>query len=369
MVDRAPRCAKDHGGETVTSSIDTNVDAVGSTLTKTELDAIGHRLSGAGVTVAGQLEATLITGGRSNLTFRLDDGRSRWVMRTPPRSGRTPSAHDVAREFRVTRALQDTPVPVARAVLLCEDESVIGGPFAIAEFVDGVSVQTSADLTALDDETIDQLAPTLVATLAALHRIDYRAIGLSDFGRPDAYAERQLRRWGTQWGTVGQPTWNAAAKLLVARLTADLPEQGQATIVHGDFRIDNTLLDLTGAPAVAAVVDWELCTIGDPTADLAMMCAYRNPAFDLIVGGESAWTSDLLPGSSALAASYEQASATTMANWPFHLALAHFKIAVIAAGIDYRFRRGSGTGPGFASAGEAVGPYLEAGLAALQDHR
>jgi aminoglycoside phosphotransferase (APT) family kinase protein len=324
------------------------------------------------VPLAGPLRAELIAGGRSNLTVRLTDGARSWVLRTPPRRGRTPSAHDVAREYRVTAALRASDVPVPPAVVLCEDEALIGGPFAISEYVAGRTLQTRDQLEALGAATVTALADTLVATLAALHAVDHVAVGLERFGRPDEYAARQLRRWSGQWDLVGTPELDGLAREVAAALSAAVPEQRATGIVHGDFRIDNTILDLAdpGAPRVAAVVDWELSTIGDPVADVAMMCAYRHPVFDLIVGSPGAWTSALLADAAGLAQGYERAGGVELADWDFHLALAYYKVGVIAAGIDHRRREGSGSGPGFDTAGESVGTYLDLAKDTLhQTHR
>ena len=148
-------------------------------------------------------------------------------------------------------------------------------------------------------------------------------------------------------------------------LTARVPAQRRVSVVHGDFRVDNCILAAQDLGLVVAVVDWELSTIGDPTADVAMMAAYRHPAFDLIVEAPSAWASARLPIPDALAAAYEAVAGHSLADWPFHLALAHYKVAVIAAGIAHRARRGSGGGAGFDTAAAAVAPYLEAALACL----
>ena len=336
-------------------------------LSVSELRAIAAVMHEHGIQFTGPLSADLIAGGRSNLTFRLTDGTSRWVLRTPPRAGRTPSAHDVAREYRVTAALRETDVPVPSALLLHEDPTLLGGPFAIAAYVDGRTLQTRSDLESMSQQSVDALASTLVETLAALHRVDYAAIGLEAFGRPDGYAARQLQRWSRQWKLVSDPGLTPLAGSLIARLQLAIPPQRSTSIVHGDFRIDNTIIDLgsAGALRIAAVVDWELSTIGDPVADVAMMCAYRHRIFDLIIGAPSAWTSSLLPGVDELASRYEAAGGVTLADWDFHLPLAYLKIAVIAAGIDYRRRSGSGSGPGFDTAGESVRTYLELGLQAL----
>jgi len=340
----------------------------GAALTGEQLAALAAWLTDAGLPVAGPLHAELITGGRSNLTYRLYDGVSRWVLRTPPRAGRTPSAHDVAREYRVTAALLATDVPVAPVVGLCEDPSPIGVPFAVTEFIDGQTIRTQADLDTLDDSTMDMAVTRLVETLAALHRIDYVAVGLQGFGRPHGYAQRQIRRWSQQWEIVAQPALLTFGLQIAARLAAAVPAQPSTGIVHGDYRIDNTLLrlDPDHPPRIAAVLDWELSTIGDPVADVAMMCAYRHPIFDLIIGAPSAWTSSRLPTPTDLATAYESVGGVPLASWEFHLALAYFKIGVIAAGIDHRHRAGAASGPGFDSAGEAVAGYLELSLAQLK---
>ncbi len=329
-------------------------------LTSQELAAVADLLTGAGADVVGPLDASLIAGGRSNLTFRLSDGVSRWVLRTPPRAGRTPSAHDVAREFRVTSALGAAGVPVPRAVVLCEDEDVIGGPFVVAEFMDGTTVQTRADLDLLDDVAVGQCVDRLVEVLAELHAVDHVAAGLERFGRPDGYFGRQLRRWASQWEIVGDPALKALATETAQLLEAHVPDQRAVGVVHGDFRIDNTILRLDDPIRVAAVVDWELSTIGDPVADVALMCVYRHPALDLVLGSPSAWTSDRLPAPTQLATEYEAAGGVELTAWDRHLALGYFKLAVIAAGIDHRHRAGATHGAGFDTAGDAVAPLLEA---------
>ena len=333
-----------------------------ASLSAAELDAVSAALSAAGVTPAGPLSAELIAGGRSNLTYALTDGITRWVLRTPPRVGRTQSAHDVAREHRVTSALWAAGLPVPEAVLLCEDESVLGVPFTVSGYVDGAAVRTQADLDAYDDDRLGVVQDSLLGTLAALHRVRPETVGLAEFGRPDGYYARQLRRWSGQWETVGTPELAPLAAEVIAALTAHVPQQRVSSVVHGDYRIDNTLLAADGT--VAAVVDWELSTLGDPVADVAMMCAYRHQPFDLVVGAPSAWTSPRLLDVAGLAAGYERAGGTRLEDWEQHLALACFKIAVIAAGIDHRRRAGAASGPGFDTAGRAVGPYLELARAA-----
>jgi aminoglycoside phosphotransferase (APT) family kinase protein len=330
-----------------------------------EFDGVATALRGAGVEVRGELTGALVAAGRSNLTVRLYDEHRCWVLRTPPRAGRTPSAHDVAREHRITRALGSTAVPVPGAVLLCEDESVLGAPFAVADFVEGRTLQSRGDLAELDDETLGRCVARLVETLAALHRVEPDLVGLGDLGRPFGYAERQVRRWRGQWDLVGVPGLTVAATELAEGLASAVPDQRRSRLVHGDFRIDNALLELAPDVRVAAVVDWELSTLGDPVADVALMAVYRHPALDLILGLDAAWASPRLPDAAGLAEAYEAAGGMPLEHWDYHRALACFKLAVIAAGIAHRQSAAHAGGEPDPAAG-AVEPMLVEGLRLLQ---
>jgi aminoglycoside phosphotransferase (APT) family kinase protein len=334
-------------------------------LTGPELTRVRTFMAGRGAAVAGDLTAVPLTGGRSNLTYRLDDGVSSWVLRRPPRTGRTHSAHDVARELTVTRALEPTGFPVPRSVGLCSDETVLGAPFTVVDHVAGRTVRGTGDLAGWDADTIDRCVDGLVGTLAALHRIDFRAAGLGGLLRPGVFAERQLRRWSGQWETVGGG-FGPDADRLRDRLAEQVPGQSGTSVVHGDFRIDNVILDPADPGSVRAVVDWELSTVGDPVADVAVLCAYRHPALDAVLGDTAAWTSDRLPAVADLAGRYEKAAGTPLEHWDFHLALAYYKLAVISAGIVHRHRAGATTGPGFDTAGDAVGEFVSAGLGVLR---
>ena len=327
-----------------------------------DLQALGAFLAECGVAIDGPLSVRLIDGGRSNLTFAVSDGRTRWVVRRPPTGGVTPSAHDVAREFRVTRALERTAVPVARTIALCEDPAVIGATFTVVEFVQGTSIRSQAQLQELSAPAVAACVTGLVTAFAALHRVDYEGIGLGRFGRPHGYAARQLRRWAGQWDIVSTGGSDLADRLS-RRLADSIPEQRYSSIVHGDFRIDNTLLAEDDPGVVRAIVDWELSTIGDPVADVAMMCAYRHPGLNLVLGTSAAWTSARLPSPDDLAAQYEATAEIRLDNWDFYMGLAYYKLAVIAEGINHRYRAGATVGGGFDTAGDSVTSYLEAGLA------
>ena len=329
-----------------------------------DLGALDRHLQGVGVPRTGQLRAELISGGRSNLTFRVHDDASAWVLRRPPMHGLTPSAHDMAREYRVVAALADTPVPVADAVTLCEDESVLGAPFAMVSYVPGRVVRSAGELAAIGDRTeIDRCVDELIRVLANLHAVDPASVGLADFGRPDGYLQRQVRRWAGQWQHVrlDDDDRDADVHRLHSALAEAVPPQSGSSIVHGDYRIDNTILDSHDAANVRAVVDWELSTLGDPVSDAALMCAYRNPAMDLILNLQSAWTSPLIPPPDELAHRYSTISGRPLAHWPFYMSLAYFKIAIIAAGIDFR-RRMAGGDDGSDRVGEVIAPLIALGL-------
>lgn len=329
-----------------------------------DLDALDRHLRAEGIARAGDLRAELIAGGRSNLTFLVFDDASKWVLRRPPLHGLTPSAHDMAREYRVVAALAGTPVPVARAVTMRNGDSVLGAPFQMVDHVDGRVVRTAAELAALGDQTvIDNCIDALIKALSDLHAVDPYAVGLGDFGKPDGYLERQVRRWGSQWEHVRLPddARDDDVRRLHAALADAVPPQSGTSIVHGDYRIDNTVLDAEDATVVRAVLDWEMSTLGDPLSDAALMCVYRNPMFGHI-HTDAAWSSDLVPPADELADRYSKVSGRDLAHWDFYMALAYFKLAIIAAGIDYRRREGA-DGP--EQVGEAVAPMIAAGLAAL----
>lgn len=335
-----------------------------------DLPALDRHLQALGVPRSGALRAELISGGRSNLTYLVADDGSKWVLRRPPLAGLTPSAHDMTREYTVVAALAGTAVPVARAVTLCDDDTVLGAPFQMVDYVPGRVVRSSADLDALGG-AVDGCVDALITVLADLHAVDPDAVGLGGFGKPVGYLDRQVRRWGSQWDLVRLPDdpRDGDVRRLAEALAEAVPAQGRAAIVHGDYRIDNTILDADDPAVVRAVVDWELSTLGDPLADAALMCAYRDPALDLIIGERTAWTSPLLPSADEMAQRYTVASGQPLQHWGFYLALAYFKVAIIAAGIDYRRRVGGATAGTPQRAGQTVAPLIARGLAALASDR
>ncbi|MDT5015874.1 MAG: hypothetical protein QOD39_2034, partial [Mycobacterium sp.] len=296
-----------------------------------DLDALDRHLRSVGIPRNGELRAELISGGRSNLTFLVFDDASKWVLRRPPLHGLTPSAHDMAREYRVVAALHDTPVPVAQAVTMRNDDSVLGAPFQMVEYVSGRVVRHTGELEALGDtDAISACVDALIKVLADLHAIDPEAVGLGDFGKPTGYLERQVRRWGGQWELVHRENdpFDADVALLYSALAEAIPLQTRSSIVHGDYRIDNTMLDAHDATKVLAVLDWEMSTLGDPLSDAALMCVYRHPMFDM-VHADAAWSSPQIPSADELAQKYSVAADLPLAHWDFYMALAYFKLAII----------------------------------------
>ncbi|ALG87063.1 phosphotransferase family protein [Gordonia phthalatica] len=322
-------------------------------------------LDSAGVEVVGDLRIDLISGGRSNLTFDVRDDVHHWVARRPPMGGLTPSAHDMNREWDVTSALVDTPVPVPRTVAIDRDGQYIGAPCTVVEFVDGQVIRSVDDLAALSDDEVTASADALVKTLADLHSVDYTAVGLGEFGRPEGFAARQVKLWARQWGIVKTREMDDVERLAAA-LAERVPEQARSSIVHGDFRIDNTILAPGDAGSVAAVVDWEMAALGDPLTDVALMCVYREPVFSAVLGFEAAWTSDRYPDADGLAQRYVDATGADLGDWAFYLGLANLKLGVIAEGITHRALAGGSSGSaGAERAAEATGAFIAAGLRAI----
>ncbi|GAA0838703.1 phosphotransferase family protein [Streptosporangium amethystogenes subsp. fukuiense] len=312
----------------------------------------------------GPITAELLHGGRSNLTYRLTDGHSAWVLRRPPLGGLTPSAHDMAREYRVVGALRGTAVPVAPTVALCEDTSVIGSPFSLVEYVPGEVVRSREDLARHGGDEPARCAYGLVDVLATLHAVPYAEVGLAGFGRPEGFLGRQIRRWYDQWRRVATRELRDI-DVLHAKLDEAVPAESGASIVHGDFRIDNAIFDARDLGTVRALVDWEMATLGDPLADLALHLVYRDPAIEPVLGGSAAAVSERLPSTEALAERYARVSGRYLGRLEFYLALGYFKIAVIAEGIHARHARGLTVGQGFETAGAAVPRLAAGGLRAM----
>ncbi|WP_156529272.1 phosphotransferase family protein, partial [Gordonia sp. 852002-10350_SCH5691597] len=195
------------------------------------------------------------------------------------------------------------------------------------------------------------------------HAVDFEAVGLGEFGRPTGFAGRQVKLWARQWSHVRGRDLPDVDRLVDA-LGERVPEQARATVVHGDYRVDNTILASDDPGTVAAVVDWEMSTLGDPITDVALMCVYRAPVFDRVLGFDGAWTSDRYPSADEMAQRYATLTGNDLGDWPFYLGLANLKLGVIAEGISHRARAGAAS-EGAEHAAEATGEFIAAGLAAL----
>ncbi|MYT19140.1 phosphotransferase [Streptomyces sp. SID7760] len=313
--------------------------------------------------VAGALRGRLIEGGRSNLTYEITDGTGRWVVRRPPLGHVLATAHDMKREHRVIRALHGTAVPVPEPVLLCEDDSVLGAPFYVMEYVDGVPYRSAGQLAELGPERTRRAVLGLVDTLVDLHAVDPAAVGLGDFGRPEGFLDRQLRRWGKQLDS-SRGRELAGIDELHAALGRSLPRSPAPTVVHGDFRLDNVLI---GGPddTIRAVLDWEMSTLGDPLTDLGLLVMYSS---DLGLTDSPVSTTSGAPGHPAPAELIERYAArsgrdTGAIAW--YTAFAWFKLAVILEGIHYRYTLGQTVGAGFDRIGDLVPVFIEHGVATL----
>jgi len=315
---------------------------------------------------AGPLRADLVAGGRSNLTYIVTDGRTGYVLRRPPLGHVLATAHDMVREHTVISALRDTDVPVPDTYLLCTDESVLGAPFYLMEKVPGDVLRTRQQTDPLPDQTRHEIAHAMIDTLAALHRVDPYAVGLGSFGKPEGFLARQVRRWAGQLEKSRSRDLPGADELR-DRLAATVPASPAPAIVHGDFRLDNLLVDVENR-RVTAVLDWEMATLGDPLTDLGLLVTYWDLLGDIGEGNPIATAigpAAGFPSATELLDRYAQRSPVDLSALPWYTALACYKLAVVLEGIHYRYMQGKTVGAGFDQIGTIVLPLIEAGRATL----
>jgi aminoglycoside phosphotransferase (APT) family kinase protein len=290
----------------------------------------------------GPLAFELVAGGHSNLTFSVTDaGGARYVLRRPPLGHVLPTAHDMAREHRIISALGPTPVPVPEALGLCEDPEVNGQPFYVMRWVDGRVLRRVEDGKDLDPEVRRAAGESLVDVLAAIHAVDPDAVGLGDLGRREGYVARQLKRWYGQYEQSRELVQAPLVDEVHARLSARIPEQGPATVVHGDYRLDNTLVDEKGH--VVAVLDWEICTLGDPLADVGLLLVYWNDPDDDFssLGAPGVTTLDGFPRRAEVLERYAAASGRDLSDVGFYVAFGYWKLACVLAGVYARYAQGA----------------------------
>jgi aminoglycoside phosphotransferase (APT) family kinase protein len=314
-----------------------------------------------------ELEAQVIGHGRSNITYRLTAGAQQWVLRRPPLARVLPTAHDMKREFRVISAMKGTAVPAPDAIALCEDTDVTGAPFYIMSFVDGYIPLDPKDVASRYDEGARRhMGEHLVDVLASLHALDPASVGLADFGKAQGYIERQVRRFAEQVETT-LTRETPELKELAKRLAKAIPTESDATIVHGDYRLDNAIMNDQGD--LIAVLDWEMATLGDPLADVGILYMYWGDAANTgrpsRPGDNASTTVISLPGFPTwdeAKARYAAKSGRNVDDLDFYIVLAHFKLAVIVEGIRERFEKGGTVGEGFEGMAARATALARAGL-------
>jgi aminoglycoside phosphotransferase (APT) family kinase protein len=300
----------------------------------------------------------LIAGGRSNLTYRVADSAGRTLaLRRPPLSHVLPTAHDMSREHRVISALAETPVPVPITYGLCTDESVNGSPFYVMEFVEGHIVRDAQIArSALDSEGRRRAGESMAVTLAALHEVDVDAVGLGDFAKREGYIDRQLRRWYEQFRNSVVEDGVDTSRIVGEvhdKLASGVPHQQGTTIVHGDYRLDNTVISDDGS--VRAVLDWEICTLGDPLADMGLLMVYwTEPGDEAAILGVAPTTVDGFPSRARMREIYSSVSGRDLSELNFYVAFGYWKLACILQGVYARYAGGATAGDrssvdGFAS--------------------
>jgi aminoglycoside phosphotransferase (APT) family kinase protein len=287
----------------------------------------------------GPLGFDLIAGGHSNLTFGVTDANgSRYVLRRPPLGQVLATAHDMSREHKIIAALGPTDVPVAPALGLCTDESVNGAPFYVMAFVDGHVLRDTRAAEAISVAARTNAGASIAHTLARIHAVDPDAVGLGDLGKKEDYVARQLRRWSGQWEkskTRELPLIDEVHEALLARI----PDQGPAAIVHGDYRLDNCMTDSDGN--VIAVLDWELCTLGDPLADVGLLAVYWNDPDEGSALVTSPTATEGFPRRKQVLDAYATESGRDLSQIDYYIALGFWKLACIVEGVYARYIGGA----------------------------
>ena len=311
--------------------------------------------------ITGEITVRQFQGGQSNPTFLLETKAKKYVLRKKPPGKLLPSAHQVEREYKIISALAESDVPVPRALVLCEDPDVIGTAFYVMEHVDG-RVFDHQQLPGMEPNERAAIFNSMNKAMAALHSVDWNAVGLADFGRPESYLERQIGRWSKQYlaSIANRPI--KVMEPLMAWLSASIPAESKVTIAHGDFRLGNLLYDPNGSD-VLAVLDWELSTLGDPLGDLAYCCLpyHLTAGQDGSRGLKGLDLSAMgIPTEEAFLASYcERTGRSRIENWTFYLAFSLFRLASILQGVYARAIQGNASSANGLAMGERALMYAE----------
>jgi aminoglycoside phosphotransferase (APT) family kinase protein len=305
----------------------------------------------------GELRATPIGEGHSNVTYLIERGESRVVLRRPPRPPLPPSAHNVLREAQLLRALRSTQARVPEVLAVCEDPATIGAPFYVMERIDGEAIVSELPAALDTPGERRRIGEQLIEALVEIHGVDWRAAGLEDFGKPTGYLERQLRRFGGLW-ELNKTREIPAVESVGTWLAEHMPNSGPATIVHGDYRLGNTMFALDAPAHLNAVLDWEMATIGDPLADIGYLCMMWAQAGDPSEGlraalgnvtrAEGFYTRD------ELIARYEERSGRSVGDVRWYMTLALWKSVVFMEGNYKRAIAGTTDDPYLRQFGEGV---------------
>jgi aminoglycoside phosphotransferase (APT) family kinase protein len=295
---------------------------------------------------------TLIAGGKSNLTYRVTSSAGDVILRRPPLGHVLPTAHDMTREYTAMAALAGTVVPVPKMLHLSRESDLLGQPFYVMEAVEGHVCRETLPAGYADQPAQRRaIGEGLVRTLGDLHNVDPLEVGLGQFGRPEGYLARQVARWTKQWDATRLPGMDSVDHL-AADLASSVPATQRSTIVHGDFRLDNTILDPSTPGRIAAVLDWEMSTLGDPLADLGILLVYWSQADDATERSlgtvvPAATVLEGFPTRAEVMSLYADRSGLDLTELPWYVAFAFWKLAVVCAGIVARVRGGAMVGEGF----------------------
>lgn len=305
----------------------------------------------------GEIEATPIGEGHSNVTYLIERGGSELVLRRPPRPPLPPSAHDVLREARLLRALRGTPARVPEVLAVCTDEATIGAPFYVMERVEGEAIVTEVPAALDAPAQRRRIGEQLIDALVEIHAVDWRGAGLEDFGKPTGYLERQLRRFGGLW-ELNKTREIPAVETVGAWLAEHLPSSGPATIVHGDYRLGNTMFALDAPARLTAVLDWEMATIGDPLADIGYLCMMwsqrGDPADGLRAALGNVTRAEGFLTREELMARYEERSGRSVGDVRWYVTLALWKSVVFMEGNYKRAIAGTTDDPYLRQFGDGV---------------
>ncbi|SDK71851.1 phosphotransferase [Microbulbifer yueqingensis] len=339
-----------------------------SSVDQLPLDVLEKYLAARIPGFSGPIRATKFSGGQSNPTFRLDAPSGTYVLRRQPPGKLLKSAHAVDREFRVMRALADSAVPVPQVLHLCEDRELIGSMFYVMEYCDG-RIFWDAALPEVDNSQRSGIYEEMNRVLAALHRVDPRAVGLADYGKPGNYYQRQFERWSSQY-RASEIDPIPVMDQLIEWLGGHLPgDDGRVALVHGDYRLDNMVFHREQSRAIA-VLDWELSTLGHPFADLAYQCMQlRMPAsgdkMSGLMGVDRAALG--IPSEEEYVARYcERMGIDKIDNWAFYLAFSFFRLAAIIQGVAKRAQQGNASSRNAARLGALVDPVARFALDVIE---